>query len=101
MRRVSLLMYLFWLFHLYLIVGETIRSPVDGKPQLYYPREKRARQELMSRGGEFSRGCFIMADVWVSVMYCTSGKASYHQPVSNAPAACERKLLRVNFVVEW
>jgi hypothetical protein len=25
---------------------------VDGKPQLYYPREKRARQELMSRGGE-------------------------------------------------
>lgn len=29
-------------------VGETIRSPVDGKPMLYYPREKRARQELVS-----------------------------------------------------
>lgn len=29
-------------------VGETILSPVDGKPTLYYPREKRARQELVS-----------------------------------------------------
>jgi hypothetical protein len=29
-------------------VGETILSAVDGKPMLYYPREKRARQELFS-----------------------------------------------------
>jgi hypothetical protein len=38
---------------------------VDGKPQLYYPREKRARQELMSRGGECCVDCFDTPVRWV------------------------------------
>ena len=46
-------------------VGETLLSPVHGKPYLYYPREKRARQEFVS-----SAVIYAFIGVVVAVIAC-------------------------------
>lgn len=43
-------------------IGETIRSPITGKPMLYYPRERRARAQMFSNSVIYA---FVMVVIGV------------------------------------
>ena len=46
-------------------IGQNILSPIDGKPMLYYPRVKRARQEVFS-----SAVIYALIGVVIAVIAC-------------------------------